>query len=111
MAKTTSYFIDWFNNSVIYKNELSRDAFGKIIYASDGETLPCYISGQTRMVTNDKGEEVVSFEQIYLLGSNATVASIDHTGIMEIDEKDKPIKAVEKFYDELGDLDLVVVYL
>lgn len=114
MGATMPNFTSWLNNTIIYKKWKSQDGAGDIVYASDGVTLSCYISGNHTLVVNDKGEEIVSAQQIYLDGSNTTVAEIalvDFKGIVEISSRNRPIKTIEKFYDEDGLLDLVVLYL
>ena len=113
MGKTIAYFKEWMA-SISYGKKLSMDGVGKITYASDID-LDCYIQGTLTKVVNDKGEEVVSTEQIYLDGENATVIAIDfgdrfNTGTI-IKPKYRPIKSIGKFYDEDGVMDLVVIYL
>lgn len=108
------FFETWLNNTVIYKKWISQDGAGDIVYASDGVSLSCYITGTNTIITNDKGEEIVSSQQIYLDGSNSTVAEIalaDFKGIISLSSRNRPIQSIEKFYDETGLLDLVVLYL
>jgi len=109
MGKTVPHLKDWFNCSVVYKEMVSRDG-PDIIYASDGEDIDCYISGLTKIVINEKGEEIVSNQQIYLDGDDITIAD-QYSGIFEIDSRNRPIKMLQPFYDEDGDIDLLVVYL
>ena len=111
MGNTMKHFSDWTNNTVVYKEKISQSGAGDIVYASDGVTLPCYISGETVMTVNDKGEQIVSNQQIYLDGSVTGVSTIAFTGIMEVASRKRPIKAIDPFYDEDGNMDLVVVYL
>ena len=114
VGNTMKYFTDWLNDSVIYKKQLSQSGAGDIVYASDGITLACYISGQTVKTVNDKGEEIISNQQIYLDYLTTGVSTIDFaqfTGIIEIESRDRPIKAIDRFKDEDGNTDLVVVYL
>ena len=110
MGKITDNFDAQMNNSITYKAKLSDNGMS-VTYASEGEVLPCYIAGQTVLITNNKGQEVTSMEQIYLNGSNVTVASINHEGIIMIDGRNRPIQKIEPFYDEDGNKDLVVIYL
>lgn len=110
MGKTMDYFVSWLNNSVVYQRQKSKDGAGDIDYASD-VILPCYIYGQTQVVINDKGEEVVSLEHVILDGSNATVAIIDFTGRIIIDNRNRKIQAMEKLRDEDGNLDVVILHL
>jgi hypothetical protein len=110
MGKTVVYFKPWMNNSITYKEKLSDDGMS-IIYASDGIELDCYIVGQTILITNNKGKEVVSNEQVYLDGEDTNVQAINHEGIIEIKSKKRIIQKIEPFYDEDGNMDLVVVYL
>ena len=107
MGKTVPHFKDWFNKTVIYKEMVSRDG-AEIVYASSGESIGCYISGHTKMVINDKGEEVVSTKQIYIDGDDYTII---HDSLFEIDSVNRPVKSIEEFYDEDGNTDLIVVYL
>ena len=109
MSKTVTHVKDWFNCSVIYKEFMSRDG-AETIYASDGETIDCYISGHTRLVINEKGEEIVSNQQLFLDSDDITITD-QYSGIFEIDSRDRPIKMIENFYDEDGNKDLIVVYL
>ena len=111
MGKTMPYFSDWLNKTIVYKAKVSQSGAGDVIYASDGTTIPCYISGGTQIVINDKGEEVVSTEHLFFDATTTGVSTIDFTGIIVLNSKNRPIKSIENFYDEDGDLDLVVVNL
>jgi len=110
MGKTIDYFIDWLTQTVNYKKQLSMDGFGQDTF-DDAEELACYIHGTVVEVVNDKNENVLSNQQIYLDGENATEAAIDFGDVFEVDSRYRPIQSINKFYDEDGDLDLVVVYL
>lgn len=110
MGKTVDYFKPWMNNSITYKEKLSDDGMS-VTYASEGELLACYIVGQTLLITNDKGKEVTSMEQIYLDGEDPIVAGITHEGIMVKGGRNRPVQKIEPFYDEDGNTDLVVIYL
>ena len=110
MGKTTDYFSDWMNDSVSYKKKLSMDGFGQVTF-DDAEDLDCYIHGTITEVVNDKNEMVLSRQQIYFNGSNATEAAVDFGDVFKIDSDYRPVKSIDKFYDEDGDLDLVVVFL
>ena len=109
MSKTVAHVKDWFNCSVIYKAFVSRDG-PDIVYASDGETIDCYISGHTKLFINEKGEEIVSNQQLFIDSDDITITD-QYSGIFEIDSRDRPIKMIENFYDEDGNKDLIVVYL
>ena len=111
MGNTMKHFSDWTNNTVVYKEFISQSGAGDIVYVSDGVTLSCYISGETVMTTNDKGDQIVSNQQLYFDGSVTGVSTIDFTGIMEVAGRKRPIKSIDPFYDEDGNMDLVVVYL
>ena len=112
MGKTLAYFREWLTKSVIYEQKLSMNGVGQITYASDPEvTLDCYIHGTIQEVTNDKGEEVISNQQLYLDGADSTVSTIDFGDRFKIDGRYRKILSIDKFYDEDGDLDLVVIYL
>jgi len=111
MGNTMKHFSDWTNNTVVYKEFISQSGAGDIVYASDDVTLSCYISGETVMTTNDKGDQIVSNQQLYFDGSVTGVSTIDFTGIMEVAGRKRPIKSIDPFYDEDGNMDLVVVYL
>jgi len=110
MGKTTDYFKPWMNNSITYKEKLLDDGMS-ITYASEGEILDCYIVGQTLLITNNKGLEVTSSQQVYLDGEDTIVQSINHEGIIEIDSVKRILQKIEPFYDEDGNMDLVVIYL
>ena len=114
MGKTTDYFKDWMNKTVYYKKKLSMDGFGQVTFDT-AETLDCYIHGTVTEVVNDKNEDVLSNQQIYLDGENATEAAIDFGDVFkvgsEVDDPYLPVKSIDKFYDEDGDLDLVVIFL
>lgn len=110
MGKTTDYFKDWMSNSVNYKKKLSMDGFGQVTF-DNAEALDCYVHGTVTEVVNDKNENVLSNQQIYLNGENATEAAIDFGDVFKVDSKYIPVKSIDKFYDEDGDLDLVVVFL
>lgn len=110
MGKTVDYFKPWMNNSITYKEKLSDDGMS-VTYASEGELLDCYIVGRTLLITNNKGKEVVSNQQIYLDGEDVIVQAINHKGIIEIASVKRIIQQIEPFYDEDGNMDLVVVYL
>ena len=115
MGKTIDYFTDWLTQTVNYGKQLSMDGVGQITYASDVE-LDCYTHGTVVEVVNDKGEKVLSNQQIYLNGENAVEAAIDFGDRFKIDPDNedsryRPVKSIDKFYDEDGVLDLVVVYL
>jgi len=110
MGKTIQYFTDWLTNTVNYKKKLSMDGYGQPTYDAEVE-LGCYIHGTVMKVTNDKGEEVLSNQQIYFNGENTTVAAIDFGDVFEISDTYRPLKSLDKFYDEEAVLDLVVVYL
>jgi hypothetical protein len=110
MGKTIDYFKPWMNNSITYKGKLSDDGMS-VIYASEGELLDCYIVGQTLLITNNKGKEVISLQQIYLDGEDTKVQAINHEGIIIINSIKRIIQKIEPFYDEDGNMDLVVVYL
>ena len=114
MGNTMKHFSDWTNNTVVYKEKISQSGAGDIVYASEGTTLHCYISGETVMTVNDKGDQIVSNQQIYLDGAVTGVSTIDFaelTGIFVVASRKRPIKAIDPFYDEDGNMDLVVVYL
>jgi len=110
MGKTIQYFTEWLTNTVNYGKKLSMDAYGQVTFASDVE-LDCYIHGTVVEVTNDKGEEVISNQQIYFNGENVTVAAIDFGDRFKIADTYKLMKSISKFYDENAVMDLVVVYL
>lgn len=110
MGNTMKHFSNWLNNSITYKTKLSQDGAGDIVYGSD-QTFSCYIVGGTELVTNDKSEEVVSTEQIYLDGATSGVSGIDFTGLVVINSRERPIKSIGRFYDEDGNLDFIVIYL
>ena len=110
MGKTTDYFSDWMNDSVSYKKKLSMDGYGQVTF-DDAEDLDCYIHGTVTEVVNDKNENVLSSQQIYLDGENTIEAAIDFGDVFKVDSKYKPVKSIDKFYDEDGALDLVVVFL
>jgi hypothetical protein len=113
MGKTLPYFEEWMaEQTVNYKAKVSMNGVGQITYASDPTELDCYIHGTRTRVVNDKNEEVISNQQIYLDGSDSTVASIDFGDVFSIgSDRYRQILSIDKFYDEDGDLDLVVVYL
>ena len=110
MGKTIQYFTEWLTNTVNYGKKLSMDAYGQVTFASDVE-LDCYIHGTVVEVTNDKGEEVISNQQIYFNGENATVAAMNFGDRFKIADTYRPMKSIDKFYDEEATMDLVVVYL
>lgn len=111
MTTTISYFREWLEKqSILYGKKISVDGVGKTTYEDDVE-LDCYIHGNLTKVINDKGEEVVSSEQIYLDGEDAVVAVINFGDRFKIGENYRPIKSIAKFYNEEGVLDLVVIYL
>ena len=110
MGKTVDYFKPWMNNSITYKEKLSDDGMS-VIYASEGEILDCYIVGQTLLITNNKGLEVTSSQQIYLDGEDAIVRGINFQGIIEVANVKRILQKIEPFYDEDGNMDLVVIYL
>jgi len=110
MGKTIKYFTDWLINTVNYGKKLSMDGYGQITYDDDVE-LDCYIHGTVIEVTNDKGEKVLSNQQIYFNGENTTVAAMDFGDRFKISDTYRPMKSIDKFYDEEATMDLVVVYL
>lgn len=110
MGKTTDHFDSWMNDSITYKEKLSDDGMS-VVYASDGVEIPCYVVGQTLLITNNKGQEVTSMEHIFMNGSNVNVVAINHDGIIVINGRNRPIQKIEPFKDEDGVLDLVVIYL
>lgn len=114
MGKTIGYFREWLTKPIPYKKKLSMDGVGKITYASE-VNLDCYVHGMLTKVVNDKAEEVVSTEQIYLDGENETVQDIDFGDVFDrgtiVKSKWRPVKSIDRFYDEDGILDLVVIYL
>ena len=110
MGNTGQYFEDWMTRSIPYGKKLSVSGVGQITYASD-INLDCYTHGMLTKVTNDKGEEVVSTEQIYFVDISATVLAIDFGDRFKLHGKYRPVKSIDKFYDEDGVLDLVVIYL
>ena len=110
MGKTIQYFTDWLTNTVNYKKKLSMDGYGQVTFDTV-KALDCYIYGIVTEVVNDKNENVVSNRQIYFNGANAVEAAIDFGDVFEIDSRYRPVKSISKFYDEDGDLDLVVIFL
>ena len=104
------YFSDWLDLTVNYKKKLSMDGFGQVTF-DDAEALDCYIHGTVTEVVNDKNETVLSQQQLYFDGGNETEAAIDFGDVFEVDSRYRPVQSIAKFYDEDGDLDLVVVYL
>jgi len=110
MGKTFDYFSDWATQKVNYGKKLSMDGVGQETFDDDVE-LDCYTHGTVIEVTNDRGERVLSNQQIYLDGENTTVAGIDFGDRFKIVDRYRPIKSIDKFYDEDGVMDLVVVYL
>lgn len=110
MGNTGQYFEDWMTQSIPYGKKLSMSGVGQIAYASDVD-LDCYTHGTLINVVNDKGEEVVSTEQIYFVDISATILAIDFGDRFKKGKYYRPIKSIDKFYDEDGVLDLVVIYL
>lgn len=110
MGKTVEYFTEWFTQTVNYGQKLSMDGVGQVTYASDVE-LACYTHGTVIEVVNDKGEKVLSNQQIYLNGEDTTVDGIDFGDRFKIGEQYRPVKNIDRLYDEDGNMDLVVVYL
>jgi len=115
MGKTTDYFKDWITTKVTYDKKSSMDGVGNITYASD--TVDCYIQGMQIRVVNDKGEDITSSQQLYLNGNGKTtknkwfVTSINFGDRFKLDNVYRPVKSIDKFRDEDGVIDLVVVYL
>jgi len=114
VGNTGIYFEDWMAKTVPYGKKLSRDGVGKVTYASD-VNLDCYALGMLIKVVNDKGEEIISQEQLYFVDIDDTVEGIDFEDRFNMGTvatpRYRPIKSIEKFFDEDGDLDLLVVYL
>lgn len=110
MGKTVPYIKEWMNESIPYGKFASMDGVGKITY-EDEVNLDCYVHGMLTKVVNDKGEEIVSMEQVYLDGSDDTAAAVDFGDRFKLHGRYKQVKSIDRFYDEDGDLDLVVIYL
>ena len=110
MGNTMQYFTEWLNCSVTYKEFASRDGVGKITYASDVE-LPCYIEGKTTRVTNENAQEVISTEILYLDGENTNVPGITTKDLFVVNGRNRPVLALQSYYDEDGNFDYLVVYL
>ena len=114
MGKTVEYFKPWMHDSITYKGVVSNDG-AQIIFASDGvEITECYIVGDITLITDNKGKEVVSNQQIYLDGINSDVVTIiddNGSGIIVINDRNRKIQKINAMKDEDGNYDLVVVYL
>jgi len=76
----------------------------------DAEVFPANIVGEVKMVRNVRGEEVVSTQSIYLSGTEPGVGDITHKDRITLpDGRQPPILAIQPFYNDRSQLDLVEV--
>ena len=68
--------------------------------------IKCYAAGESQVVTDDTGTEVVSNQQLYVDGSVA-ISLLDS---IVFEDTDKSIKSIRTFYRN-GKADIKVVYL
>jgi len=79
--------------------------------------IPCYITGEIRMVRNLDGDETVSSLTIFLSGTSAQEVGFDNPRegakrrITLPDGSQPPILAISPYYDRRGTLDYVQVNL
>lgn len=113
MSRTMKYFKPWLNRNVLYeKFDPPRSGANEKNY-EDPVSVSCYIEGRTSRVVTVRGEEVLSRRQVYIEGDSSEIAAPDIT------EDDRfvlngviyPVRAIERWFDETGNLDCVVVFL
>jgi len=103
-------------NQVSVEAYWRQDGRGGVLY-HDPVVVPCYVSGEVRMVRNLEGEEVVSSLTIFLSGTNArdcglTITNKPHNYRVTLPDGRQPgIINVQDHYDSRGELDYVEVYL
>jgi hypothetical protein len=95
----------WINLPVTIHRCVGRNGTGAKQYAEPVSTL-CYAQGESVVVTNAQGEEVVSNSQLYFDG-NTLISIIDK---ITFENVDCDIKSINTFYRD-GKADLKVVYL
>jgi len=84
---------------------------------SDPTVVPCYITGNVRMIRDMQGDEVVSSLSIFLSGTDAQQVGLDDTGaahrlrITLPDGRQPPILNLHPYYSYRGHLDYVEVSL
>lgn len=98
------------NHKIIWEKFQSRDGAGRATYQSPVE-LPCFLDGRIKVIPNSTGREVVSRMTIFLNGTPEAGQITADDRITLPDGTRPPIAAVQKIYDERGNLHHVEVYV
>jgi len=108
---------DVMNQTIDVHKYVSKDGRGNLKYSTTKISLPCYIAGETRMMQNLYGQDVVSSLQVYIPGTDAKLAELDEPAksylhrITLPDGRTPPIIAIQPYYDEKGNVYYVLVSL
>ena len=107
------------NQQVSIEKVKSEDGRGNITY-EDPVVMPCYISGETKMIRDEEGRERVSDRTLYINGSEEAsngdliiiASDITHSDRITLTNGTKPpIKRIVPFYSERGHLSVLEVNL
>jgi len=97
----------WLNRTIQVYPIASQDGAGDVTTGAV-VTLPCYIYGNgSKLIRNRDGEEVLCEKTICLDGAS----SIHLKDVVYIDGHKYPIMNIVPYYNALGSLDFVEVYV
>jgi hypothetical protein len=101
----------WAVTPVDWEPYESGDARGKINYGS-AQTLTCYLAADRKMVRDVNGKEVVSNDTLYFVDVDVDILSITPKDRLTLpDGRQPPIIAIQTYYGEEGNEELVEVNL
>ena len=100
-------FKDWRDYTVTIAQFTSFDKYGEPTFGS-GTSTKCYIEMSPKLVRNVTGQEVVSSARVYVVG-DATITPLDKIALP--DSATPPILRVDHFYNDVGTLELSVIYV
>lgn len=103
-------FRKWMNKQIVLEPWLSQAGDGESQY-DDSEMLDCYVEERHKMVGNVEGEEVVSTMAVYVEGTSITGEIQPKDRVTLENSNQPPILAVEKLWDEHGNLEMVVIHI
>lgn len=104
------------NQQLSVRKPIHRDGRGNVTYG-DAQVIPCYLTGQVRMIRTLEGQEVVSSRTIYITGTDAELTELDKVRegvkyqVTLPDGSQPPILALQPYYNYKGELDYMEVFL
>lgn len=111
MGKTAEYFSDWLeSNSVPYYKWASHGVGGDDTFDASSNLL-CYRYDVIRQIMNFQNEEIISDTQLFIDGDNEFASGITNKDKFIVDDKSRFPQMINKYYDEDGVMDYILIYL